>query len=475
MNYSISSTNLDFRGMQCPQPIIATAKAARALGGKAGTFVIMADDESFPMDLKSWVSSARAELRSLDQTPQGYRAEVVVNPHAEPQIAAPLPTPQRVPQRVPQVTPAQAQPSLVELDCRGMQCPQPIIKLAKMMRDLPPNMSVRVLADDESFPMDVRSWVKGVDMELLSLENQNGIFEAMIGSKLATKQVQAAAVAKAPVATAPAPSAPSKAPAKAHTDEMVLTLEGLAPKQIERKLQALDTLDLAAGTGIRFTLSGVQDTPLLTQWVATRGHHIIELDTRQSPFVARVELAEATSATSHTSSSTALVPQEKPQQKKCTLLVLHNDMEALLAALMVGTGAATQGMDVVMFFTFWGVNLLRGDRPNVDVPKERISLPQRMFKWMMPKGARRQSLGQLNFGGMGRMMLGRIMKQRNIMSLDDLVASAVDLDVKFIVCTMSMGVMGITKRDLVVLPNMEFAGVATFVGEAAKSEMSMVF
>ena len=146
-----------------------------------------------------------------------------------------------------------------------------------------------------------------------------------------------------------------------------------------------------------------------------------------------------------------------------------------MAALMVANGAAAQGMDVVMFFTFWGVNLLRGDKPNPNEQKEKVSLAQRLFKFLMPKGPKKQALGQLNFGGFGSMMLGKIMKQNNVMDLDELIQAAIDLDVKFIVCTMSMSVMGITKRDLVVLPNMEHAGVATFVQEAAQSEMSMMF
>jgi peroxiredoxin family protein len=168
-----------------------------------------------------------------------------------------------------------------------------------------------------------------------------------------------------------------------------------------------------------------------------------------------------------------------------------------MAALLVANGAAAQGMEVTIFFSFWGLNLLRGDtlERELEVSKRgwfgrmldklmpsrrqrgpsNASLAQRMFKMMMPSGPRTQALGKLNFGGMGALMLQRIMNEQKIMSMPEMLAAAVEQDVRFIVCTMSMGVMGIAKDDLMPLPNMIFGGVATFVEDASRAEMSMVF
>jgi peroxiredoxin family protein len=155
--------------------------------------------------------------------------------------------------------------------------------------------------------------------------------------------------------------------------------------------------------------------------------------------------------------------------------VLHNDLEALFAALMVATGAAAQGMDVTIFFTFWGLNLLRGDHPNPAFEKEPRTWAQWFFQWIMPRGPRRQALGKHNYGGLGAGMLQSIMKQRKVMDLPELIEAAVRQDVRFVACSMSMGVMGISKRDLHPYANLEFGGVAAYVGDASSAELSLVF
>ena len=162
-------------------------------------------------------------------------------------------------------------------------------------------------------------------------------------------------------------------------------------------------------------------------------------------------------------------------KRRATLLVLHNDKEALLAALLVANGAAAQGMEVMLFFTFWGLNLLRGDDPNGIYPKENVSWAQRLFKWLMPRGPKKQGLGKLNFGGLGGSMMNSLMKKKNIMDLPELLEAAQDQGVRFVACTMSMNVMGITKRDLHPYKSLDFGGVAAFVESAGEAELSLVF
>src|SRR5690606_21996606 len=127
-----------------------------------------------------------------------------------------------------------------------------------------------------------------------------------------------------------------------------------------------------------------------------------------------------------------------------------------------------------IFFSFWGVNLLRAERPRAS-GEPPVSWMQKMMKWMMPKGPRRQKLSKMNMGGMGKGMMQLLMRRNNVMNMEELLTTAVDQNVKFVVCTMSMGIMGIQKRDLMDLPNLDYAGVTLFVEQSRQSAMSLVF
>ena len=177
------------------------------------------------------------------------------------------------------------------------------------------------------------------------------------------------------------------------------------------------------------------------------------------------------------SETTALVPTTATgpsRENRATFLVLHNDLEALMAAMLCANGAAAMGMDTMIFFSFWGVNTLRADEPR-NLPGESRGWLQAAMQWMMPSGPERQRLGKMHMGGLGTGMMRYFMRKNNVLGLEQLMKEAVELDVKFVVCTMSMGVMGIQKRDLVDLPNMEFAGVTSFMESARRSAVSLVF
>ena len=143
--------------------------------------------------------------------------------------------------------------------------------------------------------------------------------------------------------------------------------------------------------------------------------------------------------------------------------------------MLCATTAAAQGMDCAVYFSFWGVNMLRGERPRRDAGKSRASFLQKMMKWMMPKGPKRQKMSKMHMGGVGLGMMEHFMKKNNVMTLAELMDDAVEQNVQFIVCSMSMGIMGIQKRDIMDLPNIEFAGVTAFVELSRRSAMSLVF
>lgn len=152
---------------------------------------------------------------------------------------------------------------------------------------------------------------------------------------------------------------------------------------------------------------------------------------------------------------------------KKTLIVFSGDYDKAMAALIIANGAAAMGDEVTLFFTFWGLNLLR--RPKkVRVKK---SIVESMFGRMMPRGAERPGLSKMNMGGVGARMMKWVMRKKNVQSLAALLESAQTLGVKFIACTMSMDVMGIKKEELI--DGLEFAGVASYLGEASEAGVNL--
>ncbi|MDD2484463.1 MAG: FAD-dependent oxidoreductase [Eubacteriales bacterium] len=156
---------------------------------------------------------------------------------------------------------------------------------------------------------------------------------------------------------------------------------------------------------------------------------------------------------------------ELPQGKN--IIVFSGDLDKLLASFIIANGAAAMGRPVSMFFTFWGLNALR--KPQ----KQSIKKPliDRMFAMMMPRGSEKLTLSKMNMGGMGTMMMKKVMHDKNVDSLETLMKQAMQNGVKLVACSMSMDIMGITKEELI--DGIEYAGVATMLGDAEESNMSL--
>lgn len=150
-----------------------------------------------------------------------------------------------------------------------------------------------------------------------------------------------------------------------------------------------------------------------------------------------------------------------------TMIMFSGDLDKAMAGMIIANGAAAMGDDVTIFFTFWGLNILRkAQKINV-----RKSFMEKMFGWMMPRGAEKLGLSKMNMGGMGTAMMKDIMKKKRVSSLPELIRSAQEMGVKFIACTMSMDVMGIKEEELI--EGVEFAGVATYLGEADGANVNL--
>lgn len=152
---------------------------------------------------------------------------------------------------------------------------------------------------------------------------------------------------------------------------------------------------------------------------------------------------------------------------KKTIVMFSGDLDKVMAGLIIANGAAAMGSEVTMFFTFWGINVLRKAK-KIKVKKDFM---EKMFGWMMPRGAEKLGLSKMNFGGMGALMMKDIMKKKNVNTLPELIESAQMMGVKMIVCTMSMDVMGIKEAELI--DGLEFAGVASYLGEADEANVNL--
>jgi NADPH-dependent 2,4-dienoyl-CoA reductase/sulfur reductase-like enzyme/peroxiredoxin family protein/rhodanese-related sulfurtransferase/TusA-related sulfurtransferase len=150
-----------------------------------------------------------------------------------------------------------------------------------------------------------------------------------------------------------------------------------------------------------------------------------------------------------------------------TMVIFSGDLDKAIASLIIANGAVSMGKKVTMFYTFWGLNILR--RPEkVNVKKDFIST---MFSSMMPRGTKKLGLSKMNMFGMGPKMIRSVMEKHNVDSLEKLLEMAMQNGVKMVACNMSMDLMGITEAELI--DGVEFGGVATMLGAAEDSNMSL--
>ena len=153
-------------------------------------------------------------------------------------------------------------------------------------------------------------------------------------------------------------------------------------------------------------------------------------------------------------------------EQKATIVVLSGEMDKIFAAFTIAAGAAAAGMDTTLFFTFWGLKAIQ--KYNLTGK----GLMGKMVGVMNRGGINRQGPSKFNFGGIGRWMFKKMMRDKGVASLEDLRQTAIDLDVHLLACKMSMDVMEITREDLI--DEVEgVVGVATMVKEAAESAIQL--
>jgi peroxiredoxin family protein len=159
----------------------------------------------------------------------------------------------------------------------------------------------------------------------------------------------------------------------------------------------------------------------------------------------------------------------KNPSDKLSMVVFSGDMDKILAAFVIATGAVAMGMEAVMFFTFWGTPVLR-DKNKKSGKKDIMST---MFGAMLPKGTCDVKLSKMNMAGMGTAMMKSIMKKKNVASLEQMLEMAEELGVRLFVCEMSMDLMGFKREEMIDYKDMVFCGVAKFLEEAKDSRIQL--
>lgn len=189
-------------------------------------------------------------------------------------------------------------------------------------------------------------------------------------------------------------------------------------------------------------------------WCKTTGNSLLDLKTEKKVITAVIRK----------DGKPAVI--EKSSGNGQTIVVFSNDLDKALAALIIANGAKAAGKDVTLFFTFWGLNILR--KPQSRVKKGIID---KMFGLMMPEGAEKLTLSKMNMLGAGSLMMKWVMKQKNVSTLNELLTQAREAGIKFIACNMSMDVMGIKPEELI--DGVEIGGVAKYIEESSYSNSNL--
>ena len=196
----------------------------------------------------------------------------------------------------------------------------------------------------------------------------------------------------------------------------------------------------------------------IVSWCKRTGNTLISNETKNGEYVATIQCG---------TNAPVQTVQQSSDKKGKTIIVFDGDMDKVLASFVIANGALAMGRPVTMFFTFWGLTALRREN-KVKLKKNFI---EKMFGAMLPRGSKKLKLSKMNMGGMGTKMMKKIMKDKNIDSLEDMMKKAMENGVKIIACSMSMDVMGIRPEELI--DGVEIGGVGTYLGDAEESDVNL--
>jgi peroxiredoxin family protein len=156
------------------------------------------------------------------------------------------------------------------------------------------------------------------------------------------------------------------------------------------------------------------------------------------------------------------------EKEKLTIVMYSGDLDKALSGLMIATTGASMGMEVTMFFTFWGLNIVKKNTGRI----KGKNLMQNMLNFMNRGGSSRLKLSRFNMLGLGTWMMKRLMKQVNMPSVDEFIIMAHEMGVKLVACTNTCGVMGL-EEDAFRSEVDSLSGAAYFLSEARESKVTL--
>ena len=272
------------------------------------------------------------------------------------------------------------------------------------------------------------------------------------------------AVAPIPAPTAsspaqPAASAPSQSAQSGSVKEPLrVNACGLqCPGPIMQVKKAMDSI--APGERVEIVATDAGFARDASAWCATTGNKLIEKKEEKGRYTVLLEKGDE--ACTCPSSLPAAGGRGK------TLILFSDDLDKALATFVLANGAAATGQKVSIFFTFWGLNVLK----KIQKPRTEKDIFGKMFGMMLPSSSLRLKLSKMNMMGLGSRMMRFLMKRKGIDSLESLRSQALAQGVEFIACQMSMDMMGIRREEL--LDEVTIGGVATYMERADKANVNL--
>ena len=273
-----------------------------------------------------------------------------------------------------------------------------------------------------------------------------------------------AAVAPIPAPTAsspaqPAASAPSQSAQSGSAKEPLrVNACGLqCPGPIMQVKKAMDSI--APGERVEIVATDAGFARDASAWCATTGNKLIEKKEEKGRYTVLLEKGDEACA------SPSSLPAAGGRGK--TLILFSDDLDKALATFVLANGAAATGQKVSIFFTFWGLNVLK----KIQKPRTEKDIFGKMFGMMLPSSSLRLKLSKMNMMGLGSRMMRFLMKRKGIDSLESLRSQALAQGVEFIACQMSMDMMGIRREEL--LDEVTIGGVATYMERADKANVNL--
>ncbi len=227
------------------------------------------------------------------------------------------------------------------------------------------------------------------------------------------------------------------------------------PGPVLKLKQSVDEME--TGEMLRITASDAGFYKDVQSWANITGNEVVELNQNGAEISATIRKGKA--ATAKASNNTV--------GKNATLICFSDDLDKALATFVIANGAVASGKKVTIFFTFWGLNVIKRQQK----PEVKKDMFGKMFGMMMPSSSKKLGLSKMNMGGMGRKMMRTVMKDKHVDSLESMIKTSMDNGVEFVACQMSMDVMGVKAEEFI--EGVQIGGVATYLERTEEANLNL--